>query len=325
MNARLYDPLLHRFLAPDNYVQDPYSTQNFNRYGYVLNNPLKYNDPSGEFIFTIIGALLAPVTGGASLALGIAMDVGGGINLGMKAMQGKIHSFKDGLVAYGIGAAAGGVGYLTGGAAFAAAGGAAGGAGGFIAGAAGGAVGTAFASPIQNIGNHLYFGDKLMSLKQYATGVLMGGVFGGVVNGGIALSKGRSFWNGAHKPVQAIDLSQQIKPVQLTPRQKGDIGVHRAIEEIKTQGGTVRATEVTLEVNGVRVRVDVAADFNGKIVLYEVKNGPSAGFTPNQKIVYPKMLDGAQVIPRGMKAIPVWGSEQIGQPTNSYILIIKKY
>ena len=48
MNGRLYDPAIHRFLQPDNYVQDPYNTQNYNRYGYVLNNPLKYTDPSGE-------------------------------------------------------------------------------------------------------------------------------------------------------------------------------------------------------------------------------------------------------------------------------------
>src|SRR5690606_8647402 len=48
MNGRLYDPVVRRFLSPDNYVQDPFNTQNFNRYGYVLNSPLKYNDPSGE-------------------------------------------------------------------------------------------------------------------------------------------------------------------------------------------------------------------------------------------------------------------------------------
>ncbi|WP_163408346.1 RHS repeat-associated core domain-containing protein [Flavobacterium ajazii] len=48
MNGRLYDPKLHRFLQPDNYVQDPGDTQNYNRYSYVLNNPLKYTDPSGE-------------------------------------------------------------------------------------------------------------------------------------------------------------------------------------------------------------------------------------------------------------------------------------
>ncbi|MBR4238947.1 MAG: RHS repeat-associated core domain-containing protein [Prevotella sp.] len=44
MNARLYDPVTARFLAPDNYVQDPTNSQNFNRYSYCLNNPLKYTD-----------------------------------------------------------------------------------------------------------------------------------------------------------------------------------------------------------------------------------------------------------------------------------------
>jgi RHS repeat-associated protein len=48
MNGRLYDPKLKRFLSPDNYIQDMGNTQNFNRYSYVLNNPLMYTDPSGE-------------------------------------------------------------------------------------------------------------------------------------------------------------------------------------------------------------------------------------------------------------------------------------
>jgi RHS repeat-associated protein len=48
MNARLYDPMLHRFLGIDNYIQDPNNTQNFNNYGYVMNNPLMYTDPSGN-------------------------------------------------------------------------------------------------------------------------------------------------------------------------------------------------------------------------------------------------------------------------------------
>ena len=50
MNARLYDPALCRFLSPDPLIQDPLSTQNFNRYSYCLNNPLKYTDESGEYI-----------------------------------------------------------------------------------------------------------------------------------------------------------------------------------------------------------------------------------------------------------------------------------
>ena len=48
MNGRLYDPVLGRFLSPDPYIADPSFTQSYNRYSYVLNNPLKYNDPTGE-------------------------------------------------------------------------------------------------------------------------------------------------------------------------------------------------------------------------------------------------------------------------------------
>ena len=48
MNARLYDPSIGRFLSADTLIPDQYSSQDFNRYSYVLNNPLKYTDPSGH-------------------------------------------------------------------------------------------------------------------------------------------------------------------------------------------------------------------------------------------------------------------------------------
>jgi hypothetical protein len=57
MNGRLYDPVLGRFLSPDNYVADNTFTQDFNRYTYARNNPLSYTDPDGEFIFTIFNAV----------------------------------------------------------------------------------------------------------------------------------------------------------------------------------------------------------------------------------------------------------------------------
>lgn len=50
MNGRLYDPLLRRFLNADENIQDPQNTQNYNKYGYVLNNPLMHNDPTGEIM-----------------------------------------------------------------------------------------------------------------------------------------------------------------------------------------------------------------------------------------------------------------------------------
>ncbi|SHG45380.1 polymorphic toxin type 23 domain-containing protein [Pedobacter caeni] len=68
MNGRLYDPKLHRFLSPDSYIQDPFNTQNFNRFGYVMNNPLMYTDTSGEIIWLAVaaGAIIGAITGGVS-------------------------------------------------------------------------------------------------------------------------------------------------------------------------------------------------------------------------------------------------------------------
>ena len=47
MQGRLYDPIVGRFLSADPLVQNPAWAQSFNRYTYVLNNPLKYIDPTG--------------------------------------------------------------------------------------------------------------------------------------------------------------------------------------------------------------------------------------------------------------------------------------
>ncbi|HEX9599848.1 MAG TPA: RHS repeat-associated core domain-containing protein, partial [Mariniflexile sp.] len=88
MNGRLYDAKLHRFLQPDNYVQDPNNTQNFNRYGYVLNNPLKYTDFSGEKwkitwndIFAaaqiVVGVVLTVVSSGTLAYVGGALITAG--------------------------------------------------------------------------------------------------------------------------------------------------------------------------------------------------------------------------------------------------------
>jgi hypothetical protein len=63
MNARLYDAKLHRFLQPDNFVQDPLNTQNYNRYGYCWNNPLRYSDPSGDFTWSDLLAAVSIVVG----------------------------------------------------------------------------------------------------------------------------------------------------------------------------------------------------------------------------------------------------------------------
>jgi RHS repeat-associated protein len=47
MNGRIYDPLIGRFLQADPIIQEPYNLQNYNRYSYVMNNPLAFTDPTG--------------------------------------------------------------------------------------------------------------------------------------------------------------------------------------------------------------------------------------------------------------------------------------
>ena len=84
MNGRIYDPLMSMMLSPDNNIQMPQALQNFNRYSYCLNNPLRYNDPTGEWV--------------ESLVFGV---VGGCSNVVMNAKN--IDSFKEGALLFGVG------------------------------------------------------------------------------------------------------------------------------------------------------------------------------------------------------------------------------
>jgi len=47
-DARMYDPVIARFISADSIIPDIYDPQSLNRYCYVRNNPLKYTDPSGH-------------------------------------------------------------------------------------------------------------------------------------------------------------------------------------------------------------------------------------------------------------------------------------
>ncbi len=49
MNGRIFDPLIGRFMSADPFIQAPGNLQSYNRYAYVLNNPLAFTDPSGYF------------------------------------------------------------------------------------------------------------------------------------------------------------------------------------------------------------------------------------------------------------------------------------
>ncbi|MBI4198829.1 MAG: RHS repeat-associated core domain-containing protein, partial [Chloroflexi bacterium] len=47
-NARYYDAGVGRFASADSVVQAPQNPQSANRYSYVVNNPLRYTDPTGR-------------------------------------------------------------------------------------------------------------------------------------------------------------------------------------------------------------------------------------------------------------------------------------
>ena len=88
MNGRMYDPVMSMMLSPDNNVQMPQMFQNYNRYSYCYNNPLRYNDPSGEWVESVV--------------LGV---VGGAANVLFNA--GNIDSFGEGALLFGVGFAKG--------------------------------------------------------------------------------------------------------------------------------------------------------------------------------------------------------------------------
>ncbi|RUO18183.1 hypothetical protein CWE08_11905 [Aliidiomarina iranensis] len=67
MGGRIYDAHIGRFLQADPFVQSPSNSQNFNRYSYVLNNPLSYTDPSG-YLFKKLKKYLQAA---AAIAIGI--------------------------------------------------------------------------------------------------------------------------------------------------------------------------------------------------------------------------------------------------------------
>ncbi len=46
--ARFYSPYINRFIQPDTLIPSPANPQAFNRYSYVLNSPVNFNDPTGH-------------------------------------------------------------------------------------------------------------------------------------------------------------------------------------------------------------------------------------------------------------------------------------
>jgi len=176
MNGRLYDPLLRRFLNADENIQDPHNTQNYNKYGYVLNNPLMYWDPSGEFIWFVIAAAA----------------IIGGYTAGVKA-NGSWNPFKWDFKKTGwqilggalVGAVAGVTGAWAAQAAAVFAASAMGIQGGILGGAIAGLAGGAVGGAVSGLGNALVFGESVgrSIVRGFVSGAIGGAIIGGAVGG----------------------------------------------------------------------------------------------------------------------------------------------
>ena len=179
-NARIYDPSVGRFLSPDPMVQDPVSTQNFNRYSYCLNNPLKYTDLSGEIVW--------------ELAL-IAGHIAGMVNMYMhKDAIESSHSDWTFMKYYGVGFLSGAVGSVVGGAVNTASLGI-----GFWGGGANAAA-SGFASGfVSGFGNAAVAGSSDPFSAGMLSGITSGAtafLFGGMSSGFDAMKHGGNFWTG---------------------------------------------------------------------------------------------------------------------------------
>jgi len=243
MNGRVYDPFLARFLSPDPFVQAPNYTQNFNRYSYAFNNPLKYTDPDMNWNnvdnfwqglgYFGIGA------GAGALAAGIGAGFG---------------TLVAGSGSFGFMSASG----LT--------------AAGVIPGAAAGSTAGFTSGLVTGTGNSLMQGEKLKQsvgngLKSGAWGFTIGGVTGGLFGGYQAHRLGNNILTG--NPVggrfgnipelqQFGRLTSNLDPVELN------------MSNIRRSGMSMVDDLVTPELKpGIYGRVQGLGEVNGKHLVYQ--------------------------------------------------------
>lgn len=132
MNGRVYDPTIGRFMSADPYIQFAGDLQSYNRYSYLLNNPLWATDPSGykinwgRVVRTVVAVVVAYYTGtwiggevtwayaatsaNAATIGSVAGGVAGGFAGGMVASGGDLKAGLYGAVGGGIGGAFAGTG-----------------------------------------------------------------------------------------------------------------------------------------------------------------------------------------------------------------------
>jgi hypothetical protein len=159
-----------------------------------------------------------------------------------------------------------------------------------------------------------YWGAVNNYVVSSGIGMYVGGVVGYPIGQAIGAFIG-GFWEGltgraAAQYIQTLGLTVGETGAGATgaaggglgPVLKGQAGVNRAIAQIEAEGGTVVGREITVDAGGVRARADLyVRNADNTYEFVEVKNGPNARLSPNQRTGYDAIRKGGG-IPRGGNA-----------------------
>ena len=244
MDGRMYDPNTGRMLVTDNYVNGSSETQSYNRYTYAANNPLKYSDPSGDFVQLI--------------AAGV---IGGAIN--WMTHGGRLDA--KGLGYFGIGAVASAIGFGAGQAISAGLGTSAGFINGAIAGGGAGAAGGA----VLGSGNALVGGQNSSGIMDAGwrgalTGAATGGLIGGISGGIYAARRGGDFWN-AKGMTQAMPASIQMEGTSGSVDYSNQFAQEFSSRFLKAPNGLRSLYADGSVPSGWTLQSDVAMDAKGEV------------------------------------------------------------
>ena len=316
MNGRLYDPLLRRFLNADENIQDPQNTQVYNKYAYVINNPLIYTDASGEDfgLSLIIAAAVAAFTSVAtdyylnrpvdfinmfqSIAMAaISAGVSNGIGDIFKAGSEVAKALgKTGTIIARAGAHAlsqGALSYMQG--------------GNFLSGALAGAFASVsndlLGNAIKNSGEYSVVRSKGFAL---ITGAVSGGV-GSVLGGG-------NFWMGAGQGliVTAFNFLAH-KEDGPGPKKKANYKIPRQTVNFESSaitvpiGATAGEFEPILDIDYYTIKGTIKLEGNKLSVVTYANNS-----NPNMTIVYNGTVTLNGSFPYGT------GGFKIEKPLNNY-------
>ena len=338
MGARIYDPVLGRFTSGDPTVPRPDSTQGFNRYTYVDNNPLTQVDPTGYAPIDTRTATrirqegsrggvyyITPVKGGFDVLAPNGSRFfcsGGGQGVSCTEVNPAGNKEGDGPKDFERHNASGESGERS-------------------AACSGTGCNEVVAQPLVAIQHPLYVDQQRpeATSQEEQTSVGLPGfgesfipIWGSGKTSYYYVQTGEYGWAALYAGLAVSDVFM-VKAVVVGAARgglaavlKGQAGVNAAAADIEAAGGRVLGTEITIEVqNGlrtVRTRPDLFVELpSGQLAFVEVKAGWFARLTRNQKAAFPiirtqggipvganvdKVLDAALARGVPIGPTPVW-------------------